>query len=177
MQLTEFEHRLWRVFNAFIRWQEACERYTNHTNLTGAELAILHVVRMKDRSKTAAEISQLLNRDDITNIQYSLRKLHKAGLIERIDEAETKGKYYGFRISKKGLENTDAYSQARGDTLITLFAEEYRDKNISMLGKMLAKLTGIYEEATRQAAIYNPPKLKSRSAAQKNKNTARKKLT
>ena len=83
-RLTDFEFHLWRVFYGFMRWQEGCEKVANQTDLTGSELSILHIIRMKDRPKTLNELMRLLNRDDNFNINYSLKKLIKNGLIQKI---------------------------------------------------------------------------------------------
>src|SRR5947207_1990398 len=84
IKVTEFELQLWRVFYGFLRWQEKCENIANGTDLTGNELAILHVVRMKNRPKAINDIMRLLNRDDTFNIHYSIRKLIKMGLIKKV---------------------------------------------------------------------------------------------
>ena len=48
---------------------------------TGPENALLHIIRMNDRPKTMKDLARLTNRDDMPNMQYSLRKLMGAGLV------------------------------------------------------------------------------------------------
>lgn len=67
-----------------MRWQEDCEKVANQTDLTGSELSILHIIRIKDRPKTLNELMRLLNRDGHFNINYSLKKLIKNGLVQKI---------------------------------------------------------------------------------------------
>ena len=50
VMVTEFEFQLWRVFYSFLKWQEDCQ-YIGNEPLTGYELALLHIVRMKERQK------------------------------------------------------------------------------------------------------------------------------
>ena len=44
---------------------------------------MLHIIRMNDRPKTIKDLARLTNRDDVPNIQYSLRKLIGAALVIR----------------------------------------------------------------------------------------------
>lgn len=83
MALTNFEHLLWRLFYSFSRWQEDCQARTE-IDLTANEVALVHIVRIKDRPKTIYEIARIINRDDIPNIQYSVTKLQKLGLIKKV---------------------------------------------------------------------------------------------
>ncbi len=149
-EITEFELQLWRVFHGFIRWQEGCEKIANSTDLTGSELAVLHVIRMIERPKSVNDIMRLLNRDDTFNIHYSIRKLLKLGLIKKVSANK---KASGYEIIEKGIKNTDAYKQIRKNTLIELFAKE-SDLNLEGIVKTLSKLKAIYDEADRLAASY-----------------------
>ena len=67
--LTELEYSLFRVFESFTRWQMECVATAGVPNLSGADAAILNVVRMRDRPKGISDIARLLNRDDIANLQ------------------------------------------------------------------------------------------------------------
>ena len=46
-----------------------------------AEHMILHIIRMHNRPKNSITIARMMNRDDLANLQYSLRKLEAAGLV------------------------------------------------------------------------------------------------
>ena len=91
---TELEFAIIRVSAAFERWQSDCLACCHGTPFSGSDNVILHVIRMHDRPKGISEIRRLLNRDDQSNLQYGVRKLLKAGLIEK-----TKG-----GTSKKNFE-------------------------------------------------------------------------
>jgi predicted MarR family transcription regulator len=151
MKVTEFELLLWRTFNGFIRWQEDCELAANNNALTGNELSILHVIRMKERPKTANDIARLLNREDKFNITYSIKKLLKLGLIEKSKDTVKKGATY--QATNAGIKNTDDYVKARKHILISLFGKEPRI-NLSEITQELVKIISLYDEAARITASY-----------------------
>ena len=72
---TELEFALMRAFEGFGRWQSECLASVLDLAATGPENALLHIIRMNDRPKTMKDLARLTNRDDVPNIQYSLRKL------------------------------------------------------------------------------------------------------
>lgn len=155
VKVTEFELQLWRVFFGFLRWQEECETSVNGIDLTGHELAVLHVVRMKDRPKTIYDIGRLLNRDDAFNIHYSIRKLLKMGLIEKTTFKSGK-RTIAYQITLAGIKDTDAYTEARRHVLIEMLKQEH-DLNLDEIAKTLAKVKAVYDEADRAVASYAIP--------------------
>src|SRR5690606_24599273 len=84
LKLTEFEYGVIRFHEAFGRWAQSALSVTAGPDLSFPEQTILHVIRMQNRPKGAATIARLVNRDDIPNIQYSLRKLEAMKLIKKI---------------------------------------------------------------------------------------------
>lgn len=152
-KLTDFEFHLWRVFYGFMRWQEGCEKVANQTDLTGSELSILHIVRMKDRPKTLNELMRLLNRDDNFNINYSLKKLIKKGLIQKISSDKHNKKTFSYEITEEGIKNTDTYTALRQNVLIDIFKKK-QNLNLDKLSNVLSELIAIYEEADRTVLSY-----------------------
>lgn len=151
IQIADFELLLWRVFHGFLKWQEECEYSANNNDLTGNELSVLHLIRMRDRPKTVADIAKLLNRDDTFNITYSIKKLLKMGLIERAKGSTKRGSTY--QISETGIKNTDMFTKARRSTLVETYMKE-QDINLSELIKSLTKISSVYNEAAKLAAFY-----------------------
>lgn len=151
IRVTEFELQLWRVFNGFMRWVEECERYVNGTSLTGQELSVLHIIRMKDRPKSINDIGRILNRSDNYNIQYTIRKLVKMGLIEKHESSPQHKKSSTYRITKKGTENTDKFVETRRKILIDLFI---KGSNLTLedMTKTIVRLKSIYDDAEQAAA-------------------------
>lgn len=152
IKVTEFELLLWRVFYGFLRWQEDCESCVSESDITGNDLAILHIIRMRNRHKTLYEIGRLLNREDHYNIQYSLRKLEKLGLIKKAKLSGNK-KTVTFEITEKGLKDTDAYTIARRSILLEMLKKE-KGLKLEETTETLSKIKAIYDEAGRMAASY-----------------------
>lgn len=151
VRVTEFELQLWRVFNGFIRWVEECERYVNDSTLTGQELSVLHIIRMKDRPKSINDVGRILNRSDNYNIQYTIRKLVKMGLIEKHEASPRHKKSATYRITQRGIENTDKFVNTRRKILIDIFI---KDSNLTLeeMTKTIVRLKSIYDDAEQAAA-------------------------
>jgi predicted MarR family transcription regulator len=151
INLTELELQLWRVFSGFLRWQQECERNVNGTNLTGYDLSVLHIIRMKDRPKTIIDVARLLNRDDNFNIQYSIRKLLKMGLIEKGKLENSKSSVY--QVTPAGIKNTNDLASARKQILLEMFIKN-ADFDLVDVANALGKLKTVYDEAEHAASSY-----------------------
>lgn len=154
LRVTELEFALMRTLEAFSRWVAAADEMVGMAELKHAEHVILHVIRMQNRPKSGATIARLLNRDDIPNIQYSLRKLESAGLIQKNKEAGTK--IYTYSITPLGEKLTNEYSKLRSELLVrNLISITDFDKRAEDATQLLSIMTGIYEESGRNSASYN----------------------
>lgn len=154
--VTEFELNLWRVFYGFIRWQEDCEKTANETDLTGNDLALLHVIRMNDKPKSLFDIAKILNRGDSFNIQYTIRKLIKNGLIEKAKPSKVHKKIICYKVTEKGRKNTDTYTLLRKATLIEIYKKRSKDLEIGRMMETFTQLVSIYDEADRAVTTYVP---------------------
>ena len=83
LSITDVEWAFLRINESFARWLHSVMSAVSSTGLAHQEQLILHVVRMQNQPRGAAQIAQTLNRTDINNIQYSLKKLETAGLVSR----------------------------------------------------------------------------------------------
>lgn len=149
---TELEFSLMRCFEAFGRWQTECLASVGDIAATGPENALLHIVRMNDRAKSIKELARLTNRDDIPNIQYSMRKLVGEGLIEKQGSGRAGVTY---KATKKGKQVTDDYGTIRRRLLIEQIESlpEF-DSRLKDAGQSLNILAGIYEEISRITATH-----------------------
>lgn len=152
---TELEFAVMRTFESFGRWQSECLAGTIDLAASGPENALLHVIRMNDRPKSVKELARLTNRDDIPNIQYSLRKLIGAGLVERSGAARSGVTY---SVTPRGREVTDKYARIRKALLIAAIESVpgFRDR-LADATRTLNLLAGIYEEVSRVAATHRRP--------------------
>src|ERR1700735_5782272 len=88
---TERERAFFEFEQALICASEACYRFAGAAlgptgrqhNLTGEENVILQQLMFTSKPRSVSDLSRFSNRDDIANIQYSLRKLAAAGCVEK----------------------------------------------------------------------------------------------
>ena len=109
LNFTELEFAILRISAAFDRWQKDCLACCIDGGLAGIDNAVLHIIRMHDRAKSISEDARLMNRDDISNLQYSLRKLTKAGLIERAGTGSSK-RTATYQVSAEGTRVSDLFA-------------------------------------------------------------------
>lgn len=150
-RLTAFESRLERVVHAYHRWKSACLDAVADEKFAGNDVAVLNVIRMRERPKSRVEIARLLNRDDTSNIQYALRKLLRAQLIEKVDAVARKTATY--RTTPKGIEVTEAYADLRNELLIGMTGRLDDDgAALREAGDLLDVMSGFYDQAAKLAA-------------------------
>ena len=152
VDFTELEFALMRCFEGFGRWQSECLASVSELAATGPENALLHIIRMNDRPKSIKELARLTNRDDVPNIQYSLRKLIGAGLVLREGSGRAGVTY---RVTDEGRRVTDEFAQIRRQLLIAAIENlpGLADR-LSEATRTLNLLSGIYEEVARTAATH-----------------------
>lgn len=149
---TELEFALMRASEGFERWQSECLASVIDLAASGPENALLHIIRMNERPKTVKDLARLTNRDDVPNIQYSLRKLVGAGLVERKGSGRSGVTY---EVTALGHTVTEKYGGLRRNLLIAAieslpgFADRLQDAT-----RTLNILSGIYEEVSRVAATH-----------------------
>jgi predicted MarR family transcription regulator len=152
--VTEFEWGLIRLYEAFARWVSTASSLLIDEDIKFAEHMILHVIRMHNRPKNSITIARMMNRDDVANLQYSLRKLEAAGLISK--SKDKTGKSFSYVVTERGKEITDGYAAIRSDLLIrALSTISDVDGRMAEMTKMVSVLTGIYEEMARSSTTYN----------------------
>ena len=154
-KLTDLEWCVLRYQQAFERWVVQLGAITGLENLNYIEIQLLNVIRMQDRPKTAASIARQLNRDDIPNIQYVLRKLVRDGLCEKVSTPGSKST--DFAVTEEGKKMTDIYAKVRREILTEQTKNIERiDEKLSEATALLSMLTGLYDEVGRIAASYSP---------------------
>lgn len=152
--VTEFEWSLIRLYEAFSRWVSTTGSLLVDEDLRFTEHLILHVIRMHNRPKNSITIARMTNRDDVPNLQYSLRKLEAAGLISK--SKDKSGKTFSYVVTEQGKKVTDSYANIRSDLLIKSIATISNvDERMEEMTKLIGVLTGIYEEMARSSATYS----------------------
>ena len=152
IDVAELEYALMRSFEAFGRWQAECLASVIDFAASGPENALLHIIRMKDRPKSIRDLAYMANREDIPNIQYSLRKLIKGGLVERSGSGRSGVSYM---VTPLGRAVTDRYADVRADLLIDAVRRVPElAQRLEDAARTLELMTGIYAQAARAAATH-----------------------
>ncbi|WP_156829163.1 helix-turn-helix domain-containing protein [Amorphus coralli] len=151
-RLAGLEFALERVAQAYYRWKAACFSQVAELGISGDDVAILNMVRYEDRPKRLSEIGQLLNRTDVPNMQYAMRKFVKAELVEAIGSGSRRDTRY--QVTDAGREVTDAYAELRRDVLLPLAGDlDQGDAAFSTIARALDALALAYGSAAQSAPI------------------------
>jgi len=155
--INGFEYAIWHLSSAFARWRRDCLACLPGEPLSGAEASILHIVHLNNTPKGVAEISRLLHRDDIANLQYGIKRLLAQGFIEKADPKAPK-KSVTYLTSDKGRKLVEAYLQLRRETLLRLTDRvPGMTKAIGEATTMLHVMIGMYDQASNIAAGHGGP--------------------
>jgi predicted MarR family transcription regulator len=151
----EFEQTLICASEAFYRFAgsifgSAGAQY----KLTGQECVILQQLMFTPMPRSISDLSRFSNRDDIANIQYSLRKLAAAGLIEKVPGSTNRDTRY--RPSQAGRDLTEELVASRRELLIQpSFDVSDVEQKLKAATQALALLTGMYDHTSRVLAGRN----------------------
>ena len=130
----EFEQALICASEAFYRFAGAALGPTGRQHkLTGEENVILQQLMFNTKPRSVSDLSRFSNRDDVANIQYSLRKLAAAGLIEKVPGSTNRDTRYGPTAA--GCDLTEGLVATRREWLIAPSA------NIADIEKQLKAAT------------------------------------
>jgi predicted MarR family transcription regulator len=149
LAFAEFQHAVICYSESFYRYiGKSLSMIADDPNLTGYDSVILNTIHALDRPKGVTEIQHFTNRSDVANIQYSVRKLIRAGLIEKAPKSGGRGTAY--RVTAKGRAVAQEFVAARRQLLDQIPAEG--GKLTARLGdarNMLTIMTGLYDQASR----------------------------
>ncbi len=147
--LSEFEFGLIISGNAFDRWIVRCMAAAGYPDLNRLDVLVLHTANHRARDKRLADICFALNIEDTHLVNYALKKLVKAGLVD----AEKRGKETLYRTSEDGAEACRRYREVREPCLVeTLKAlGNFDEAEIAAVARFLRALSGLYDQAARAA--------------------------
>ncbi|MEQ8166838.1 MAG: winged helix DNA-binding protein [Alphaproteobacteria bacterium] len=153
ISLTELEFAILRFVSAFNRFNEVGIRTASGHVLSANEIVLLNVIRMQDRPKSAAVLGTLMNRDDHSNIQYSLRKLRDLKLIRL--KPGSKKKSYEYLVTPEGTAATENFAELKRQVLGPMIRSmALPGKKIDATTDLVHILTGVFDEGTRVTATY-----------------------
>ena len=125
--------------------------------VSATDNVVLHITRMNDRPKSVTELAKLMNRSDLSNLKYSIRKLVEVGLLEKVSEG---GKRKGMRYqaTRAGVALTEAYANLRSEQLMPQVSSIAGSKEmLDQATRALNLLGGIYEQVAHLVAFHRGP--------------------
>jgi predicted MarR family transcription regulator len=146
--LTRMELAMIRAMEAFGRWSIFLHKAVSGTGFSMQDIALLHSIRMRGGAQNLSELLLFLNRNDVSTIQYSLRKLEQHGLVERI--VGSSKREAGYTLTPRGEAITQDYSRVREELLVQLVSEVQNfGPAIEDAAAVLERLTGLYDQSTQ----------------------------
>ena len=153
--VTMLEYSIIRTFGAFERWMAECQGAAAHMPMSSTDNLVLNAIRMREVPKGVSELARFLNRDDVSNIQYSLRKLQKVGLIEKKSSKKRRGASY--QVTEKGRKVTDEFARLRRKLLIAAVPTLTDwEEQVATTRRVLGLMQSIYENAS-VSLMFNAP--------------------
>lgn len=148
-QLSEFEYGLIIAYNAFSRWMIRCMSAAGHVDFSPLDVLVLHNVNHRKREKRLIDICFVLHVEDQHTVNYSLKKLVKAGLVDR----EKRGKEIFYFATKEGQAACEQYRQVREKCLTSSYrAMDKEGAEMSQSAALLRLMSGVYDQASRAAS-------------------------
>jgi predicted MarR family transcription regulator len=147
--VTQFEQGLLCAAAAFYRFYGALLGREGHIrNISGQDNVILQQVMAASRPLAVADIARFANRDDIANIQYSLKKLLRAGLIEKAKR--TSARETSYTVTALAREWTAEFTALRRRLFTDPSAQILDfDDQLDKAGRLLNTIAGFYDHGTR----------------------------
>jgi predicted MarR family transcription regulator len=146
--LTRLEMGVLRAQEAFASWCAELHKHSGGTPLGFQDIALLHCVRLRGGTPSLSDMLVFLHRTDLAALQYSFRKLERAGLVRRVKGAARREVVYD--VTEVGRAVTDRYARLRQDILVRLVSEfVHMDRGMQEAATILERLVGIYDQATQ----------------------------
>ena len=147
--VTDFEQSLICAAEAFYRFIGLLLGAEGKRHkLSGPDNVILQQLMGSNRPRGVTELSRFANRDDIANIQYSLRKLIKAGLVEKAPGSTNRETAY--QVTSKARELTVEFVAARRELLMSPSGSiPGFDEQLREAARVMSLVTSFYDHGTR----------------------------
>lgn len=147
-ELTRAELAMMRAIEAFSRWCNVLHKTVANAHLSYRDIALLHAIRMCGKAQNLSELLMFLNRNDVSTLQYSLKKLEQENLVQRVTGSSKREA--GYLLTEYGIAATEEYSEIRSEILVSLL-DEFRDfgPRLSTASSAIERLSGAYDQATQ----------------------------
>lgn len=150
--ITEFEQALICAGEAFFRFAGALlGPEARAHNLSGDDCIILQQLVTAGQPSRVADLLRFANREDVSNVQYSLRKLIKAGFVHQVKGATKRDTAYA--VTEAGARVTSRLVGLRHELLMQpTKSVAGLDDQLRAITGALGLLTGLYDHGTRVLA-------------------------
>jgi predicted MarR family transcription regulator len=146
---SEFEYGLILAYNGFARWMGRCTVAAGYSGLTTLEIVVLHHIYHRSRKKRLSDICFQLNIEDTHTVNYALKKLQKAKLVQ----GNKVGKELFYSTTEEGGALCDKYREVREQCLVeSLKHIDGLPKDLHETATVLRTLSGLYDQASRAAS-------------------------
>jgi predicted MarR family transcription regulator len=147
--ITRFEQGLICAAAAFYRFYGVLlGREGRARNISGHDNAILQQILAASRPLAVTDIARFANRDDIANIQYSLKKLVRAGLIEKA--GRTSARETSYVVTDLARQWTRDFLALRRALFTDPSAQILDfDDQLDKSANLLNLIAGFYDHGTR----------------------------
>ena len=150
-EVSELEYGLTLANNAFQRWMVRAIAMAGYPELGPLEVLVLHSVYHRERPKKLADICLVLNVEDTHTVNYAIKKLVKAGLVQD----GRQGKEKTVAATQKGAETCERYREIREGLLLQAVGElGLEPEQVSRAASLLRLMSGQYDQAARAATTY-----------------------
>lgn len=147
-EVSELEFGLIIAANAFHRWVSRAMSAAGFQHLSAFEVLVLHTVRHRDRMKTLSDICLVLNVEDTHTVNYALKKLKAAKLVDD----RRQGKEKVVTTTELGREACDNYRAVREQLLLdAVAAAGLNASKAREVAGVLRFMSGQYDQAARAA--------------------------
>lgn len=150
---TELEWSILRFYAAFGRSCEQLSDMAGSSETSFFELVLLHVIAMQRSPQPIASLARQLNRDDIANLQYGIRKLCSRDLLQKA--GVSRGKQSTYELTSRGRRLVSHYAQLRRELLTskTGIVQDV-DQRLAEAARLISLLTGLYDNVAQAGATY-----------------------
>jgi predicted MarR family transcription regulator len=147
--VTRFEQGLICAAAAFYRFYGVLlGREGRAHNVSGQDNAILQQIMAASRPLSVTDIARFANRDDTANIQYSLKKLLRAGLIEK--SGRTSARETSYIVTALARQWTASFLKLRRQLFTDPSAHILDfDEQLEKSANLLNLIAGFYDHGTR----------------------------
>lgn len=148
-EASDLEYGMIIAYKAFSRWMTRCMAAAGRADLAPLEILVLHNVNHRTRDKRLADICFLLDIDDTHIVNYALKKLVRADLID----AGKRGKEVFYRTARAGAALCEAYRVIRRQCFLDGLPHlGITGAELRGIAASLRSLSGQYDQASRAAA-------------------------